>query len=133
MASLDSARDPGFFASDAWGWWQARRLRYNLALAIAAWAAYFVMVAESQALGHPVWNSARGALGMTLFLGSAWLVVTGIANLAFLMGPALEAWLKPTDLERYRRTAWGMGFWGSLAVPFIFPTLQLAAILTNAG
>jgi hypothetical protein len=133
MASLDSSRDAGFFSSDAWSWWQARRLRYNLALALAAWAAYFLMVGESWAFGRPVWRDAGGALGMTLFLGTIWLVVMGIANVCFLLGPAVEAWTKPADVDAYRRTTWNLGFRGSLAVPFIFPALQLATLITHFG
>src|SRR5438270_13544013 len=90
MASLDSARDAGFFASDAWTWWQARRLRYNLALAAAGWVAYFLAVGLNYAFRHPVWRDAGGAVGMTLFLGTVWLVVMGFANVAFLLGPAVE-------------------------------------------
>jgi len=133
VTSVGSAQGPGFFASDAWTWWQAKRLRYNLSLAGAAWAAYFLMVGESQAFGHPVWEGVGGAISMTIFCGAGWLVVTGFANVAFLLGPALESWLKPSDTARYRQSAWRMGFWGSLAVPFIFPVLQLAAIVGQRG
>jgi hypothetical protein len=70
---------------------------------------------------------------MTLFLGIAYLVVMGFANIAFLLGPALEAWAKPSDLGRYRRTAWRMGLWGSAAVPFLFPAVQLSLLIANSG
>jgi hypothetical protein len=129
MASLDTVREPGFFASDAWAWWQARRLRYNLALAAAGWAAYGLAVALNYGFGHPVWRDWRGGLGMTIFLGTAWLVVMGFANVAYLLGPAVEGWTRPADLARYRRTAFAMGLWGSLAVPFIFPLVQFAMLI----
>ena len=133
MASLDSARDPGFFASDAWAWWQAKRLRYNLALAVAGWLAYFLAVGLNYGFGHPVWRDAPGALGMTLFLGTVWLVLMGFANVAFLLGPAVEGWTPPADIGRYRETAWRMGLWGSVAVPFVFPAVQLALLITHFG
>jgi hypothetical protein len=136
MASLDSApqtsSETGFFASDAWAWWQARRLRYNLALAAAGWVAYGLAVALNYGFGHPVWEDWRGGLGMTIFLGTVWLVVMGFANVAFLLGPAVEGWVKPTDVALYRRTAWTMGLWGSLAVPFIFPLVQLAMLIAHS-
>ena len=133
MASLDTAHETGFFSSDAWMWWQARRLSYNLALAAAGWVAYGTAVALNYGFGHPVWRDWRGGLGMTIFLGTVWLVAMGFANVAYLLGPAVEGWVKPADVARYRRTAFSMGFWGSLAVPFIFPLVQLAMLIANSG
>jgi hypothetical protein len=131
MASLDSAREIGFFASDVWTWWQARRLRYNLMLAACGWVAYFTAIALSYGFGEPLWSGARQALSMTLFLGTGWLVVMGVANVAFLLGPAVEGWIRPADVPRYRRTAWGMGLWGSAAVPFLFPLLLLSSLIAG--
>ena len=131
MASLDRAHD-SFFASDAWSWWQARRLRYNLILAAAGWIAYGLAVGLNYAFSHPVWKDWRGGLGMTIVLGLVWLVVMGIANVAFLLGPAVEGSVKPADLAGYRRTAWRMGLWGSAAVPFLFPAVQLAMLIGHS-
>jgi hypothetical protein len=128
MASLDSAQQ-ALFTGDAWSWWQARRLRYNLTLGAAGWIAYFAAVALNYAFGHPVWSDPRGAIGVTLFMGTWFLVVMGIANVCYLLGPAVEAWVKPADLGRYRRTAFAMGLWGSFAVPFVFPLVNLAVLV----
>ena len=133
MASLDSARTGDFFSSDTWLWWQARRLRYNLTLAAGGWVAYGAAVALNYAFGHPVWKDWRGGLGMTLFLGTVYLVVMGFANVGYLLGPAVESWVKPRDVERYRRTAFSMGLWGSLVVPAIFPLVQLAMLIGHSG
>ena len=59
---------------DAWTWWQARRLRYNLALAAAGWAAYGLNAAEFYAFQHPIWKNWQGAVSMTGFLGIAFLL-----------------------------------------------------------
>ena len=134
MASLDTAPETpsaGFFASDAWTWWPARRLRYNLTLAAAGWIAYGLALALNYGFGHPVWRDWRGGLGMTIFLGTGWLVVMGFANIGFLLGPALEGWARPADLNGYRRAAWTMGLWGSAAVAFVFPAVQLAMLIAK--
>ena len=131
MASLDSAQPHGFFSGDAWTWWQARRLRYNLTLAAGGWIAYAVAVGLNYAFHHPVWRDWRGGLGMTLFLGAVFLVVMGFANVFYLLGPAVEAWVKPADVGRYRRNAYAMGLWGSLAVPAIFPLVQLSLLVAH--
>jgi hypothetical protein len=133
MASLDSAPANDFFSGETWTWWQARRLRYNLTLAAAGWVCYGLAVALNYAFHHPVWKDWRGGLGMTIFLGVVFLVVMGIANVFYLLGPAVEAWVKPSDVDRYRRTAFSMGLWGSLLVPATFPLVQLAMLVANSG
>lgn len=132
MAFLDSAPTNGFMSGETWTWWQARRLRYNLTLAAGGWIAYAAAVALNYAFGHPVWKDWRGGLGMTLFLGTVFLVVMGFANVFYLLGPAVEAWVKPADVGRYRRNAFAMGLWGSLVVPATFPLVQLAILIANS-
>jgi hypothetical protein len=132
MASLDSAAPGGLFSGDAWDWWQARRLRYNLTLAGGGWACYGLAVALNYAFGHPVWRNWRGGLGMTIFLGTVFLVVMGIANVCYLLGPAVEHWMQPAEVGRYRRTAFSMGLWGSLGVPALFPLVQLAMLVAHS-
>jgi hypothetical protein len=133
MASLDTAPQPSrLFSGDAWDWWQARRLRYNLTLAAGGWIAYGLAVGLNYGFHHPVWKNWRGGLGMTIFLGVVFLVVMGIANVCYLLGPAVERSVNPADIGRYRRKAFAMGLWGSLAVPFTFPAVQLAMLLANS-
>jgi hypothetical protein len=131
MASIDATRDDRPLSSDAWMWWQARRLQYNLTLAIGGWAAYAIAIAENYAFGHPVWRDVPGALGMTTFLGAAYLLVMGVANVCYLLGPAIEGWVKPEDIGQYRKSAYAMGRWGSLLVPLTFPLVQFALLISN--
>jgi hypothetical protein len=133
MASLDTAHRDDFFSGDGWIWWQQRRLRYNLTLAAGGWVCYGLAVGLNYAFGHPVWRDWRGGLGMTIFLGTAYLVVMGFANVAYLLGPAVEGWIKPANVERYRKTAFAMGLWGSLIVPATFPLVQLAMLIAHSG
>ncbi len=114
---------------DAWTWWQARRLRYNLALAAAGWAAYGLNAAEFYAFQHPIWKNWQGAVSMTGFLGIAFLLLMGAANVCYLLGPLTESVVKPTDIDRYRRTAFTCGFWGSIALPFVFPGVNLCMLI----
>lgn len=120
-------------AGDAWTWWQARRLGYNLALAAAGWTAYGLTLALHFVIHRPMWRDWQGGISITLFLGVAYLVVMGIANVLYLLGPAVESLVKPPDATRFRRTAFGMGLWGSLALPFAFPAVNLAALISGGG
>jgi hypothetical protein len=131
MSSSDTLQPDGFFSGDTWQWWQARRLRYNMFLAGGGWAAYGAAVGLHYAFGDQVWRDWRVGLGMTLFLGVAYLVVMGFANVFYLLGPAVESWVKPVDLDRYRRTAFAMGAWGSLIVPLSFPLWLLSVLIAR--
>jgi hypothetical protein len=117
--------------ADAWTWWQSRRLRYNVALAAAGWLAYAAALLLALGFGHQVWPTWQIGLSTTLTLGTAFLVVMGVANICYLAGPALEAWLHPAEPAAFRKSAFALGFWGSVAAPFLFPTLLLARLLSG--
>ena len=131
MSTMDAAGGGGRFRSDSWRWWQARRLQYNLTLAAGGWAGYALAVALHYAFGDAVWRDWRVGLGTTLFLGTAYLAVMGAANIFYLLGPWVEASVRPPDVEGYRRTAYAMGRWGSLLVPFSFPLWVLATLIAR--
>ena len=114
---------------DIWAWWQERRPRYNIALAAAGAAAYLLAVGFHYAFGDPVWAVWQDALGLTLFLGVLYLFVIGFANICYLLGPFGEAWLKPANVERFRRTAFNMGLWGSVALPFLWTLVDLSFLI----
>ncbi|HEY1448658.1 MAG TPA: hypothetical protein VGF33_08975 [Caulobacteraceae bacterium] len=120
------------FAGETWAWWQSRRLGYNLALAAAGWAAYGLNVALFYGFRRTLWQDWPHAVSMTLLLGVAFLVLIGAANVFYLLGPAVESAVKPADPARFRRTAYSMGFWGSVALPFAFPLVNLAALIGGA-
>lgn len=119
----------GATGAEAWKWWEARRLRYNLALALAGWIAYGLGAAISYGFDRPIWQNWSGAVGMTLFLGVGFLVLMGIANICYLAGAFVESALKPADVNAYRKSAYALGFWGSVAIPFLFPLSNLALYL----
>jgi hypothetical protein len=132
MASVDTSASHGFFSGDPWAWWEARRLRYNLTLAAAGWIAYGLAIALNYGFHHPVWRDWRGGLGMTIFLGTVYLLVMGAANVCYLLGPAVEGWTKPADPDAFRRRAYALGLWGSLIVPATFPLVQLAMLVAHS-
>jgi hypothetical protein len=117
---------------DSWKWWQSRRLRYNISLAATGWAAYGATLAIFMIDGRPMWRDWQGGLSMTLFLGVLFLVLMGVANVCYLIGPALEAWLKPADPGVLGKSAYALGLWGSVALPFAFPAINLALMIGNA-
>ena len=123
----------GLVPSETWQWWEARRLRYNLALAAAGWLAYGLNAALFYAFDHPIWKNLQGGISMTLFLGALFLVLMGLANICYLAGAITESIVQPADRDGFRRHAYTLGFWGSLAVPFLFPLANLALLIAKSG
>ena len=121
-------------AGDSWRWWEGRRLRYNIGLALAGSVAYGLYILEILTI-TPRLESGLWPLqpSHTLWAGLCWLVVMAVANVLFMLGPVSETVLKPTDFEGYRRRMFGLGFWFSLAVPFLFPAVMLINLLSLAG
>lgn len=119
--------------ADGWAWWQARRLRYNIALGVSGLVAYVATVALWWATHQPVRRTWQDGLATTLLLGTGFLLLMGAANVCFLIGPALEAWMRPKDPLRFRTSAYGLGFWASMALPFAFPLFNLALAIGSGA
>ena len=117
---------------DGWIWWESRRLRYNLGLAVAGWAAYAAACLIALAMGDPMPDDLRQVASTTLMLGTWYLVVMAAANVAYLAGVLVETIIRPRDLDRFRARAWALGFWGSMALPFVFP-MVLFAVMFSLG
>jgi hypothetical protein len=120
-------------SNDTWSWWQSRRLSYNLAIAGAGAASYATSLALHYTFGNAPFASASEAISQTIFLGTMYLVVMGLANLCYLLGPFAEMVLRRADPERYRRTAYAMGFWFSVGAPFLFTLLTIGFLVGDNG
>lgn len=116
-------------------WWGSHRLHYNLALIIAGIVAFIGYVMVLAWIGANV----RGPDGeepvievtlfTTLFQGCGYLVMVGIANLFYYLGPISERFFAPRNVDRYRRITFHLGLWFSVALAFLIPvSLILTAI-----
>jgi hypothetical protein len=121
-------------SGDAWRWWESRRLRYNIALAVAGSVAYGLYVLQiliiTPRLEGGLWPLQASH---TVWAGLCWLVVMAMANILFLLGPISEKVLRPAEVDGYRRRMFGLGLWFSVALPFLFPAMMLVSMLSQAG
>jgi hypothetical protein len=119
--------------AETWRWWEGRRLRYNIGLAVAGAAAWTLFALQAVGFGASAFGEPFPiTLSMTLGQGLIWLVIMGVANVLYLLGPISEPLLRPTDVGAYRRRMFGLGFWGSVALPFLFPAAMLVNLLALA-
>jgi len=129
---LTPTTDPSAWAAETW--WAARRLRYNIGLLIAGplgFVCYAVAVSRCIDLRAPgEWEVTI----FTIFLqGFAYLVMIGIANLCYYLGPWSERLLHPSNVARYRKIAFRLGFWFSVLLPFTPSGLLLFSCSVHAG
>jgi hypothetical protein len=113
--------------SESFLWWERRRLRYNIGLVVAgglAFAAYVLVIIHFQdVIDAPAPSQADEFSGFTLvFQGFGYLFMMFVANICFFLGPLSEWLLHPRNVGRYRRIAFRLGFWCSVALPFGIPT-----------
>ena len=122
------------FRSDAFRWWESRRLRYNVGLVLAgilAFAAYVVVIVHFEnVITAPDPSENDEFSGLTLLIqGFGYLFMMFVANVCFFLGPLSESWLHPRNVDAYRRLAFRLGFWCSVALPFGIPVLLLLLAL----
>jgi len=118
-------------ATSPFAWWEARRLRYNVGLVVAGILAFVCYVLVCFTLLPRVLDPSEieVTLPTTLFQGVAYLIIMGIANVCYFLGPLSERVVRPRDVERYRRICYLLGFWFSVMLPFSIPVLL--TILVN--
>jgi hypothetical protein len=114
--------------SEAFRWWESRRLRYNaglVAAGILAFATYaFVLVHFQDVIRAPDPSEEDAFSGFTLLLqGFGYLFMMLVANVCYFLGPLSEKWLRPKNVDAYRKIAFRLGFCCSVALPFGIPVL----------
>ena len=105
-------------------WWGRRRLTYNVGLIVSGMLAFicYVVVIDRR-ISDGSMPGAEITLFTTLFQGIAYLLMMGVANLCYFAGPLCEGIVMPSNINRYRRVMFALGFGFSVLLPFSIPTL----------
>ena len=112
-------------ATSPFAWWNARRLRYNVALVVAGILAFIAYVTVGSTM-LPSDADFEITIFTTLFQGIGYLFMIGLANVFYFLGPLSERVVRPRDPDRYRRICFRLGFWFSVLLPFSVPALLAA-------
>ena len=116
-------------------WWEGRRLHYNIGLFLAGILAFVCYVVVCFTLLPRVLDASEIEFsGFTaLFQGVCYLLLMGLANVCYFLGPLSEWIFRPRDVQRYRRLRYRIGFWFSVLLPFAIPTLLTIQVLFFPG
>ena len=68
-----------------------------------------------------------------LFQGFAYLVMVGVANLCYYLGPWSERLVRPANVARFRKIVFRLGFWFSVLLPFTPAALLFVTCALHAG
>ena len=111
-----------------WEWWPAHRRQYNVGLVIAGILAFVCYVAVIAAFEHRI-PDVEITLFTTIFQGVGYLFMMALANICYFLGPVTESIVKPIDPQRFRSITFGLGYWGSVMLPFVIPASLLIMII----
>ncbi len=114
----------------SFAWWAARRRRYNGGLIAAGTAAFIIYVIVGLTL-LPLDEEFEITAFTLLFQGVGYLVMMGIANVCYYLGPISERLISPKDPEQYRDICYELGFWASVLLPFSVPALLAVSALAS--
>jgi len=101
-------------------WWGARRLRYNVALALAGLGAFILYVVLAWSF-EDRFNQVEITAFTVAFQAIGYVMAMVVANVCYLLGPLSERVVKPAKLSSYRAVAYNLGLWFSVALPFLAP------------
>jgi len=130
MFGAESMLESNDIQVTTWRWWASRRMRYNRGLIIAGVLAFVCYVTVVFAFASRI-PDAEITIFTTVFQGIGYLVMMGIANVIYFIGPISEKVLKPRNPNSYRRIAFGLGYWFSIALPFMIPVFLLILVVTQ--
>jgi len=101
-------------------WWASRRSNYNKGLAIAGLCA-FVAYAIISTILFADDNEFEITFFTTAAQGLGYLIMMGVANLFYNLGPFTDNLVNKNDDEKFRRELFNLGYWFSCALPFLIP------------
>jgi magnesium-transporting ATPase (P-type) len=104
----------------AWQWWEARRLRYNIGLVVSGILAFFAYAIVLFTFSDRI-PDAEITVFTTLFQGVGYVFFIVIANIFYFSGWISEKLIRARNLESHRRMAYALGFWFSVALPWLIP------------
>src|SRR3712207_6122461 len=106
----------------AFRWWEARRLRYNVGLIVSGILAFLAYLIVLSIFSDRIPDAEINLFTISL-QGMGYLFFMLVANVLYFLGALSERLTRIRDLESHRRLAYGLGFWFSVALPFVVPVL----------
>ena len=111
-------------------WWSAQRRRYNIGLFFAGIIAFICYATVVFTFEKRI-PDADITIFTTLFQSIGYLFMMAVANVFYCLGPITEKVIKPRNIMRFRKLTFGLGYWGSVSLPFLIPIWLLILVATQ--
>lgn len=102
-------------------WWAQKRYTYNFGLVIAGFAAFLAYAVLGNLLIAPHDPGFEITLFTTLFQSVGYLIVMLLANGFYNLGYWVDVTFNKANSNTFRQTIFYLGFFFSMAVPFLAP------------
>lgn len=109
-------------------WWLPRLPLYNVGLAVSGIVAFIAYVIVGSLLVEDFELDGFS----TLLQGIGYLVMMGVANVCYMIGPISESILRPDDVWKYRLRWHHFGCRFSFSLPFCVPVLVVISAVVSA-
>ena len=87
---------------EVWAWWSEKRLCYNVGLVVAGVAAFILYVILASLLIAPYDHDFEISLFTTFVQGFGYLIMIGIANIFYFLGPLFDKLFNKEGKEFFR-------------------------------
>jgi hypothetical protein len=115
-------------------WWEARRLRYNMAVAITGLLAEALYIAVTVVFAERIDVDEFEVTAFTVLLqGFAYGFAMLLANLCYFLGPLSELAIAPADRLGFRVRAYKAGLVLSVLLPMLLPLLAWLTLWLRGG
>ena len=105
-------------------WWYQRRFHYTISLICAGFLS-FISYATIIFTNEDIIPDTEITIFTTIFQGIGYLIMIGVANICFYVGPISERFINPKDVKHFRVITYRIGYWFSILLPFSIPALLL--------
>ena len=111
-------------------WWESRRKKYNMGLIISGIISYILYVILGSILIAPHDYEFEITIFNFVFQGFLFMIVILIANLFYNLGAFTDKHFNKRNEEKFRQRIYNLGFWFSVALPFLIPILIVIEYFT---
>lgn len=108
-------------------WWESRRRSYNKGLVIAGISAFFTYAFVGPIVVPD--NQFEITIFTTFFQGIGYVMMMGMANLFYYLGPLADRLFNKASDDRFRQRLFNLGYWFSFCLPFLVPILLIVLYL----
>lgn len=104
-------------------WWEVKRSKYNIGLALSGITAFFSYAILGSFLLEGNNKEFEITIFTILFQGIAYLIMMLIANLFYGLGYSADKYFNTGNSSLFRNRLFKLGFRFSIFLPFIIPIL----------